>query len=249
MKSLATLAIAVFMTAFSAQAITVDEILNNYFENTGGLALWEKMETMKMTGSVPSPQGDFPFVVFSKSPNKMKVEVDIQGMQMIPQCYDGEVAWSINPFGGAGKAATKMANEDAKETAEQAIFEPEYFNYAKKGHAITLEGEEVIDGVDCYKLKVHKYTEDPEKESVEYHFFDKENFVPIMTRSTIKTGEMKGTVTEDYYSDYQETEYGVIMPYYLETKMEGQVMNKIVVEQIEINITIEDEVFEMPASE
>jgi outer membrane lipoprotein-sorting protein len=248
MKSLATLAVAAFMTAFSAQAITVDEILANYFENTGGKALWEQMKTMKMTGSVPSPQGDFPFVVFSKSPNKMKVEVDIQGMQMIPQCYDGEVAWSINPFAG-GKAATKMAGEDAKETAEQAIFEPEYFNYAKKGHAITLEGEEIVDGVECYKLKVHKYKDNPEKEAVEFHFFDKENFVPIMVRSTIGFGEMKGTVTEDYFSDYQETEYGVIMPYYLETKMEGQVMNKIVVERIEINIEVEDDIFEMPEAE
>ena len=56
MKSLSTLAIALVLTAFSAQAITVEEILNNYFENTGGKALWEKMESMKMTGSVPSPQ-------------------------------------------------------------------------------------------------------------------------------------------------------------------------------------------------
>ena len=63
MKSLSTLAIALLLSAFSAQAITVDEILKNYFDNTGGLALWQKIETMKMSGNVPTPQGDFSFVV------------------------------------------------------------------------------------------------------------------------------------------------------------------------------------------
>ncbi len=248
MKSLSTLAIALVLSAFSAQAITVDEILKNYFENTGGKVLWEKMESMKMTGSVPTPQGDFPFVVFSKSPNKTRIEVDIQGMQMIPQCYNGEIAWTLNPFAG-GKTAAKMTDEETKELAEEAIFESEYIDYKKKGHEITLEGQEVIDGVDCYKLKVHKNVGNDLEESVEYHFFDSENFVPIMIRSTLKTGPAKGSATEEYLSDYTETDYGVIIPYYFETKMEGQVVNKIVIEKVDINIEMDDNIFEMPAAE
>jgi outer membrane lipoprotein-sorting protein len=248
MKSVSTLTIALFLSAFSMQAITVDEILNNYFENTGGKALWEKMQTMKMTGSVPTPQGDFAFVVFSKSPNKTRIEVDIQGTQMIPQCYNGEVAWTLNPFAG-GKTAAKMTEEETKELAEEAIFEPEYLNYKKKGHEITLEGQEVIDGVNCYKLKIHKNVGNDMEESVEYHFFDAENFVPIMIRTTIKTGPGKGSPAEEYMSDYQETEYGIIMPYYFETKMEGEVMNQIVVEKVDINSEIEDSIFDMPVAE
>jgi outer membrane lipoprotein-sorting protein len=248
MKSLSTLAIALLLSAFSAQAITVDEILKNYFDNTGGLALWQKIETMKMSGNVPTPQGDFSFVVMSKSPNKTRIEVDIQGTQMIPQCYNGEMAWTLNPFAG-GKTAAKMTDEETKELAEEAIFESEYIDYKKKGHEITLEGKEVIDGVDCYKLKVHKNVGNDMEESVEYHFFDTENFVPIMIRTTIKVGPGKGGPAEEYLSDYQETEYGIIMPYYFETKMEGQVVNQIVVEKVDINVDIEDSIFEMPAAE
>jgi hypothetical protein len=39
------------------------------------------------------------------------------------------------------------------------------------------------------------------------------------------------------------------MPYYFETKMEGQVVNQIVVEKVDINVDIEDSIFEMPAAE
>ena len=142
-----------------------------------------------------------------------------------------------------------MTDEETKELAEEAIFESEYIDYKKKGHEITLEGKEVIDGVDCYKLKVHKNVGNDMEESVEYHFFDTENFVPIMIRTTIKVGPGKGGTAEEYLSDYQETEYGIIMPYYFETKMEGQVVNQIVVEKVDINVDIEDSIFEMPAAE
>ncbi|MCT4622396.1 MAG: outer membrane lipoprotein-sorting protein [Schleiferiaceae bacterium] len=235
-------------SVLSIKAITVDEILKNYFENTGGVALWQKMQTVKMEGNVPSPQGDFPFIFYQKTPNKLKVEVDIQGKKMIPQCYDGKIGWTLNPFAG-GSTASKMTEEEIKELEEEAVFEPEYINYKEKGHEITLEGEEVIDGVNCYKLKVHKNKNNDKDDSVEYHYFDTENFVPIMTSTTVKTGPSKGTVTETYYSDYQETEFGVIMPYYMETKMSGQTVSTIVIENVIVNGEMEDSLFEMPATE
>ena len=70
-----------------------------------------------------------------------------------------------------------------------------------------------------------------------------------MIRTTIKTGPSKGASADEFLSDYQETDYGIMVPYYLETKMEGQTVNQVVIEKVEINIELEDSIFEMPGAE
>ncbi len=226
-------------------AQSVDEILNNYFENTGGIKKWKEMKTSKMTGKAPSPQGEFVFVVYNKRPNLFKIEVDIQGKTLIPTAYDGEVAWGLNPFGG-GTTAQKVPEDMAWTVEDQAEFEPVYIDYKKKGHEITYEGEETIDGAETYKLKLVKNKNNDKEEIIEYHFFDKENFVPIMVRSSVLVGPSKGTESETYMSDYQETKYGIYMPFYIETRSNGQVAQKIVVEKVEINVALDDAIFTYP---
>lgn len=228
-----------------AVAQDVDEIIATYFENTGGLDAWNKLETIKMTGVSPSPQGDFPFTVYNKKPNKTKIEVDVQGKKLIPQAYDGEVAWALNPFAG-GTTAQKLPEEQAKLMAENAEFEPVYIDYAQKGHEITLEGTEEIDGVACYKLKIVHNKNNDKDERTEFHFFDTENFVPIMIRSTIQMGPAKGTSSETFLSEYQEVEGGVIMPHSIETRVNGQVAQQISFKEVIINSEIDDSVFAFP---
>jgi hypothetical protein len=67
-----------------------------------------------------------------------------------------------------------------------------------------------------------------------------------MIRSSVLVGPGKGAESETYMSDYQETDYGVYMPYYIETRSNGQVAQKIVVEEIIINGEISDDVFAFP---
>ena len=238
-------------TAFCALAVTVasaqsvDEIIANYFENTGGVDNWKKLETIKMVGTVPSPQGDFPFIMYSAKPNKFKVEIDFQGVVMIPQAYDGTTAWRLMPFTGETNAV-KFTDEETKEFADQAEFEPLYMNYKEKGHEISLDGTEEVDGVECFKLVVNRNKNNEKDQSVEYHFFDTENFVPIMTRTTAKTGPAKGMETETYLSDYQETDAGVIMPFYMESRTGDFPAQKIITKTITFNEKFEDSVFAFP---
>lgn len=246
MKKVFSFFLAAVLSVTVLNAQTVDEILNNYFENVGGIDKWKAMESMKMIGKAPSPQGDFPIMVYSKKPNKIKIVVDIQGKELIPQAFDGEVAWGFNPMAG-GTTAQKLPAEATKAISNDADFEPDYINYADKGHEITLEADkEEIDGVECFKVKVVKNKNNDKDESTEYHFFDTENFVPIMYRTTVQQGPSKGTITETYLSDYQETEYGIIMPYDIETRIGGQVGQKIIIEKVEINGDMADDVFAFP---
>jgi len=235
-------AIVLFATTIHAQ--TAEEIIENYFENTGGIDKWKEMESMKALGTAPSPQGEFPFTMYGKLPDKMKIEVDIAGKTMIPQAYDGRIAWTLNPM--AGDQAQKLPEEQAKMIADDASIEDDFLNFNEKGHTVALEGTEEVDGVETFKIKLTKNVNNDKAERVEYHFFDKENFVPIMSRTTISEGQAAGTIVENYLSDYQETAFGLIMPFYMETKYNGQTGQKIIINEYNINEELDDEIFEFP---
>ena len=245
MKLRLTFIAAVLFTApvFSQ---SVDEIINGYLEITN--TDWNKLESMKMEGSIAFGEMSVPFVVYAKKPNKIKVEADFQGQQLVPQAYDGTTAWRFVPFQG-DQSPQKLTEEETKQTQEDAQFEPRYVNYKEKGHVITLDGTEEVDGVECYKLKLEANKNNDKDSYVEFYFFDTEENVLIMQRSYIKTGPMTGQAVETFFSDYQETDSGVIMPYYQEQRMNEQVGQKFTVTKISMNEEIEDDVFAFPATE
>lgn len=231
------------MMVFAVRAQTADEILNKYFENTGGLAKWKAIKSFKMDGKAPTPQGDFPITIYAKAPNKLKVVVSVQGQELVQGAYDGVTAWALNPFAG-GTDPVKLDDEQAKEIKDQQV-EDDFIDYAKKGHTVTLEGKEEVDGVQCYKVKLEKNKNNDKEDITRIYYFDSENYVPVMYKSYILSGPQKGTEVQNFVSDYQETS-GVMMPYFIEQKVNGQSMSKIVVEKISINDTIEDSVFAFP---
>ena len=56
---------------------------------------------------------------------------------------------------------------------------------------------------------------------------------------------MKGQFSETYYSDYQEVE-GLMFPFFMETKMDGQSIQKLTLSSIKLNYVFPDEHFAFP---
>jgi outer membrane lipoprotein-sorting protein len=227
---------------FCVNAQTADEILAKYFENTGGLAKWKAVKSIKMEAKVPTPQGEFPATMYMKAPNKSKMVFNIQGKELVQMAYDGETAWSLNPLAG-GTDPVKLDAETSKAVQDRETESP-FIDYTKKGHVVTLEGKEEVEGVQCFKIKLEKNKNNPKDDVTEFHFFDAENFVPIMQRSFIPFGPMKGQQVESYLSDYQEVS-GLMVPFAIEEKMNGSVVSKILVQKISFE-NIDDSVFAFP---
>lgn len=230
------------LAIFCVNAQTADEILAKYFENTGGLAKWKAVKTMKVEAKAPTPQGEFPIVIFSKAPNKTKVIVTVQGKEFIQAAYDGETAWNLNPF--AGVDPVKLDEEQTKELREQEV-EDAFIDYKQKGHTVALEGKEEIDGVQCFKIKLEKNKNNDRDDVIEYHYFDTENYVPIMRKSFVRSGPQKGEEIQSFMSDYQEVN-GLMVPFAMEQKNKGNTISKIVIEKYYINENIDDSVFAFP---
>jgi len=240
LKKLSFLLIAlVGFTALQAQqAPTVDGILAKYFENTGGVAKWKALTSLKMEGIMSMGPMEFPGTIIQKAPNKQRIVVDIQGQTLI-QAYDGVTAWWINPFMGSTDAQP-MPDEMAEDMTKQT-FESELMDYAAKGHQVEYTGNEEVEGAQCYVLKLTKKNGD-----VEFHYFDQEFYVPIMVKTAISAGDAKGQFIETFVSDYQDVE-GLMLPHFIETKFNGQSQQKITIKSIVLNAEVADDQFSFPA--
>jgi hypothetical protein len=228
---------------FVSNAQTADEILAKYFENTGGLSKWKAVKNMKIEAKAPLPQGEFPLVIYKAAPNKSKLVINVQGKEIIQAAYDGQTAWSLNPFAG-GTEAVKLDAETAKELSDDEM-EDEFIDYKKKGHVVTLEGKEDIEGVSCYKIKLEKNKNNDKDDSTEIHYFDSENFVPIMSKQYARSGPAKGTEIQVFLSDYQEVD-GLTIPFLIDQRMNGQSAFKIVITKITVNDAMDASVFAYP---
>lgn len=232
----------ILFVGVSAHAQTADEILAKYLETTGGVQNWKALKTMKATGKMSMMGMDLDFNMTSKVPNKMHMVIKVQGQEII-QAYDGIDAWMLNPLAG-GKEPIKLPEEQAKEMTEQEV-EDEFIDYKKKGHEVKLLGKEEVDGTSCYKIELIKNKNNDKEDVTEIHYFDAENFVPIMTKSYARSGPSKGQEAQTYLSDYQEVN-GLMIPFSMETKSNGQTVQKMTFQKITINESVEDTLFAFP---
>jgi outer membrane lipoprotein-sorting protein len=249
MKKLSTLSLTfifVFITmawvCSTVHAQTIDEIISKYHESMGGLDKLKALKSIKLSGKMPTPMGDFSMVIFKKFPNLTKTEMDIQGQLMV-QAFDGETAWMINPMMGSTEPQ-KLEGEMAKSIIDQSEFEDPFIDYAAKGHEVSLEGDEIIEGVECYKIKLVMNQNNDEDVRTQFYFLDKELYLPLLVKTRINDMEIN-----TYMSDYQEVDEGLIVAFNIEVRMEGQPSQMISIDSVEVNIEMDDGFFRFPASE
>jgi outer membrane lipoprotein-sorting protein len=240
--------IAVLFLSFFAISIwsqTVESIVGKYLENIGGVEKWKSVKSAKLEGTVPTPQGDFSFEMLRKAPNKIMISLDIMGQKFVPQAFDGETGWMINPFMGDPNPQ-KLPEDQLKAAKQDADFEDPFIDYASKGSEVTYIGTSDVDGVKCYEVKLVK-NKGKEDEAVMNYFFDADTYLPLVVKQTPSSGQMAGQEMNVYYSDYQDTGNGLIMPYTIDTKMGGQSVQAVKFTKIEFNTDIPDDVFKFPA--
>lgn len=245
MKKLLLLVIAVGMS-FYTQAQTVDEILDTYFENIGGLENFKKIEGFRMKAQVSQQGMEIPIEITQlKSGHQMTV-ISFQGKEIKQGVFDGETLWSTNFM-------TMQAEKSDDETTanfklEANDFPDAFIDYKEKGYTVELLGNETIDGAETFKIKLTKepVTVDGNEEKNEvFYFFDTENFVPIALQTEVKSGPGKGMTQEITMSDYQEVD-GLYFPFSMTQGVKGQPSAPLTILSIELNPEVDLSVFAFP---
>lgn len=248
MKTIKLLMMAMaFAFVGTTQAQTADEIIANYFENTGGEDAWGKIESAKYIGKANMGGMEFPYEQLKTRDGKEMIAADVQGMKFYQNVYNGQDLWGTNQM---SMQAEKM---DAETTSnfkyETEHFPNDFYNYKEKGYTVELVGNETIEGTDTFKIKLNKLpltVEGKEVEYAVYYYFDKDNFVPIVAEREMMSGPGKGMTMVQKFSDYEEIE-GVYFPMSINIGVKGQPGGQeLTVEKIELNPEITDEMFAFP---
>jgi hypothetical protein len=245
-RFLFSLIVLVFSTSPSSlNAQTVDEIIKSYYDVTGG-ANWEKVNGMRMTANVDQGGMKIPVEVVTLKDGRMYTKITFMGNTMTMAAFDGETNWSTNFMTMEPEEGTAETSENSKRTINE--FPNALFKYKELGYSATLLNEETIEGTTCHKIKLDKKTmlvDGEEVPNIEYYYIDKENSVPILVETEIKSGEMKGKISQTSLSDYQEIN-GVFIPYSTSSGIKDGESQVIQFEKIELNPTVDDKEFKFP---
>ena len=238
MKKLATLLIGIFL-AFSvnAQDLSLNDILENYYEVTGMDEL-AGLETVIMKGKSSNQGMENTFTITIMKPSKFRLDVPIQGQNMV-QVYNNGSAWLVAPWTGS-LDPKDLPDDETKRLEKQSDLTGDLYNWKEKGNKLELVGKEDFEGSDVYKIKCVDKNED-----VTMYFIDAENFVVLKEESTItmRGEEMK---TESTLSDYKEVSK-MVLPHAISTSYQGQVVSQIMVDEYILNPKIDASLFEKPA--
>ncbi len=235
----------VLLISISFNAQSVDEIIENYIENTGGAENWQNVKAIKMSASINQMGMEIP-IEMVQSQNKMYTKISVQGQEIKQGVFDGETLWSTNFM---SMKAEKSDQEDVDNIKnELSEFPDPFLNYKEKGFLVELMGIETVDGSDTFKIKLTKkpmLVEGNEVPNVSIYYFDSENFVPIMVHEEVMSGPGKGMIMESKMSDYQEVE-GLYLPFSMTQGVKDQPGQPITINSIELNPSIDESEFEFP---
>jgi len=148
--------------------------------------------------------------------------------------FDGKTAWSENLTMGLRMLEGEEKLNLISETLPYA-FTPEKF-YDK----IELEGKEVFNNVECYKVKFSKEGMDPT-----YEFYSTKDYISQGELRTIPSpmGKMKATTV---YKEYKKHSMGFMYPSIMVQDM-GPVKLEVKITEIKLNVKVEDKIFTLPA--
>ncbi len=217
-------------------AQTADAVLVEYFETIGQDKLLET-NTYVTKGKILQAQFEIPFTAYNKKPMSYNLEAEFQGMKIIT-AFNGVSGWSINPMMGSTEPQP-MTDEQIEKTKLQADYDGIYYNYAEKGYKVEFVDKDFLDDIEVYILKLTTPTGD-----IITSYFDTENNVLLKSSSNMTMQDVE-TEFEMYFSNYKFVDE-ILVPFAIETKVNGETMMNMVIDEVTYNVEIPDSMFEMP---
>jgi len=236
MKRLIIPFLLLLMFIATSYAQTADAVLVEYFETIGQDKLLET-NTYVTKGKILQAQFEIPFTAYNKKPMSYNLEAEFQGMKIIT-AFNGVSGWSINPMMGSTEPQP-MTDEQIEKTKLQADYEGIYYNYAEKGYKVEFVDKDFLDDIEVYILKLTTPTGD-----IITSYFDTENNVLLKSSSNMTMQDVE-TEFEMYFSNYKFVDE-ILVPFAIETKVNGETMMNMVIDEVTYNVEIPDSMFEMP---
>jgi len=235
-----TLAAVLVASALAAPGYgeTVKDVLAKMIEAQGGRQALEAAKDATLSGT-------FDFVsmgmsggmtVYSKEPNKVRIDIEIMGM-VITQAHNGEVGWFVNPQTGATE---EMPAAQAAEMKRRALGNDALLNPEKVGITYTLKDRETVDNKEFIVLET-KMADGFTTKS----YLDPATYLVARQRAkALNPMTQAEAEAETIISDYRRVN-GLMVAHSSVTYQEGAEMMRITFAKVTFNTGLEDSFFAM----
>jgi hypothetical protein len=147
-------AIALSLVACAAnRALSRDDLIARHTEAVGGARPIESVDRLAVDLRITESGSEVTGVWRADRQGRMRIDVYAGGRRVYTEAYDGRRAWQMNESG----AVTPSSPEGAAALWHGTQYPGKLFGLhemARHGHAVELEGREVLDGIDYYVLKL-----------------------------------------------------------------------------------------------
>ncbi len=246
-------------------SLSAAQIVERNIAARGGLNAWRSVKTLTWSGKMaaggnrrptlpmadpqskasplparPAEEMQLPFVMQLKRPRKSRLEIVFNGQSAI-QVYDGAQGWKLRPFLNRHQVE-QFTTDELKAAATQGELDGPLLDYASKGTAIALEGTEVIEGHNTYRLKLTL-----KSRQVQHVWIDANSFLETKIEGTPRRLDGRMHPVWVFMREYKSVS-GVMMPTVLETTVQGVAQTeKISIDKIDVNQSLPDSRFAKPS--
>jgi len=231
--------LATLTMSIAVKAQTVDEIVNKHIAAIGGKEKISAMKSIYIEADldIQGNQGtSINSILYGKG---SLTEIELAGQKIVNCISVDKGSWSINPFAGQ-TTATDMPESQANAAKSQLQPGGALLDYAAKGNKVELAGQEDVNGVKAYKLKV--VTKDGGNLT---YYIDPATFYIVKTSTKLNANgqDVEQSVS---YSDYKKTDYGFVGAYSSSIEVPGGMVIAVTVRKIEVNKEIDPKIFTKP---
>lgn len=220
----------------SVHAQTVDDVIKKYSDALGGLDAFNKVKTVKMTGTISQQGAEIPFTTEIVNGKSMRVDAEFSGQAIVNVYHEGK-GWKINPFAGV-TTATDVTGSELNDFKAQASIANNLMDYKSRGHKVELMGEEIINGIKTHKIKLTA----AEDSRITYFYINSTDYLLAKSVTTRDFGGQTAEV-ETFYKDMKDFA-GLKFSMTRTQEVQGQEFMSITMSNVELNVTVDDKIFQ-----
>jgi hypothetical protein len=233
----AVLVTALFITAPSAHAQTVDEIIAKNIEAKGGVATLKATNSVRTTGKGTLQGAEMSVTSTAKRPYFFRNEMDMAGQKVI-QAFDGETLWMAM---GTAPPQALPSGPQTEAMKQLSQIDSPLLDYKAKGTKIELGEPLAEDGRTLHHLVVTPKTGPPL-----HYYIDPTTYLDSKMMMVVNLEDSGQTMKMELrFSDYKTIE-GRAIPFTVTQYVNGTQVNQLKYEKVEFNLPLEDSIFRMP---
>lgn len=232
---------AIIAGGAQAQDLTLEQVIAKNENAVGGSDAIKQVRTLRLTTNtiLESDPAKVTMTTTLKRPNLMRIDTFTQG-RAVASGFDGSSAWIVNPATGTAEPMNLEKTASGTLVTFQIDGVLGSVGGILVGQQTRLIGVEVVQGNNAYHIQGTRGDG-----IVSDYYLDQTTF--LIAKSAVRIPKETGEqMVESYPADYRKVN-GLMIAYSLDIKIAGQSVFQKQIQQVEVNPSIDDNIFKMPS--